>query len=253
MLYLFNKSKKNLTNVDHKSVCYQIFKLYIYKEDFGKAYEYFLKFNNKNFIFDQLFYILLNYLLGNKIRRVKNIVSFKGSMVQLTEVKSLCINHDFELAFSELEQLELNNDISESKIGKSRVKILKILLNKCTKKQANLLENIFDFYSNTEDNFEIACLQYGLDVYQINILKLLIAKNYYLLNDFENGDLYYYSVLSSDYQNDITKSLIGELDEKENLGNSIITSRQINKLSRKKVANYFITIATSITSKLKTV
>ena len=63
---------------------------------------------------------------------------------------------------------------------------------------------------------------------------MLIAKHYYSLSDFENGDLYYYSVIESKYQNDVTKSLIEELEEKENLRSSIITSKLVDKLSRKK-------------------
>ncbi|MBQ9834265.1 MAG: hypothetical protein IJO33_03645 [Bacilli bacterium] len=234
LMQLSSKSKHYLVVVDYECICYQMFKLYISKEDFANAYEYFKKIGKRKCFFNQICYILLNYLLGNKIRAVEDIISFEDLLEGLNEIKTDCQEHNFRLALNQLEQLELDCNFVDSILSKSKINILKILLNKCIEKQNELIGNIFDFYANTGVNFEIACLQFELDVYQINILKLLIAKYCYSINDFEKGDLYFYSVLESDYQNDKTKSLIEEIEEKENLSNLLINNKLVDKLFRKK-------------------
>ena len=219
----------------HKQIriWYQIFKILILKNNYNLAYEYFAKINNNESFFYQTASILFNYLLDQDIPAIKEQPSFGLANDEL-EVKLLSEMHDFKEAFRKFTIYKINSKFDDPSLSESKINILKILLNTCIEKQNELIGNIFDFYTNTGVNFEIACLQFGLDAYQINILKLLIAKHYYSLSDFENGDLYYYSVIESKYQNDVTKSLIEELEEKENLRSSIITSKLVDKLSRKK-------------------
>lgn len=96
--------------------------------------------------------------------------------------------------------------------------------------------NILDFYFNHNVNLEIACLQFGLNVYQINIVKLLIAKQYYWAKDYAMGDLYYQSVLNSEYQNASIKFLIENFGDKKKLknGNLHKAISITSKLSRRK-------------------
>ena len=94
----------------------------------------------------------------------------------------------------------------------------------------NCLDEILNFQIKYNTNLEIACLHFGLDVYQINIVKLILAKKYYQDNLDDLGYEYYYSVLTSNFKNNLLNLLLNEFNDKFiNYKNYAFMSRSFKK------------------------
>ena len=80
------------------------------------------------------------------------------------------------------------------------------------------------------DSNNRGCLHFGLDVYQINIVKLILAKKYYQDNLDDLGYEYYYSVLTSNFKNNLLNLLLNEFNDKFiNYKNYAFMSRSFKK------------------------
>ena len=75
------------------------------------------------------------------------------------------------------------------------------------------IDKILSLYQNHNISLDLACISYGYSAYQINIIKLLIAKYYYSIGDQEKGDLYFEAATDSNYQNEVVKVAIKELED----------------------------------------
>ena len=94
----------------------------------------------------------------------------------------------------------------------------------------NCLDEILNFQIKYNTNLEIACLQFGLDVYQINIVKLLLAKKYYRDNLNDLGYEYYYSVLTSKFKNSLLNLMLNDFNDRFlNYKNYAFISRSFKK------------------------
>ena len=75
------------------------------------------------------------------------------------------------------------------------------------------IDKILSLYQSHNISLDLACISYGYSAYQINIIKILIAKYYYSIGDQEKGDLYYEAATDSNYQNEVVRVAIKELED----------------------------------------
>lgn len=106
--------------------------------------------------------------------------------------------------FQDMYSILINNN---SKISDNQV------LNDFTFYGIKDIDKILSLYQNHNISLDLACISYGYSAYQINIIKLLIAKYYYSIGDQEKGDLYYEAATDSNYQNEVVKVAIKELED----------------------------------------
>ncbi|MBQ4583372.1 MAG: hypothetical protein IJA94_00545 [Bacilli bacterium] len=199
-----------------------------YEDNLEKLRSYYRKGNDLEVI--KIGTKLLNYPnINPKVLGYLGLVNFKHNLKNNSDKCFLAANL---LAKKERINLNYSKFITSSKlmIDKDRLEKEAIFYG---------IENIYEileFYFNHKINLEIACLHFGADVYQVNIIKLLIARQYYIVKDYQNGDLYYNSVISSEYQNASTKFLLEEFEEKKTFKNDNLHQaiEITNKLLRKK-------------------
>lgn len=235
------------------STLYQIFKIYVLKNDIKNATQIFSIlyppefFEDKEISLPFLYMYLINNLepLPDDYNIFLNILYNQDSFLNdyMEDIVSLCVSEEYDGALIKIDKL------ARKKGNKSKFSVLKNLVklnilkkqekgnlsNECAMstspeetlyseeliekatlvaKKYNIsdLDVILKFQMQTKTNLEIACLYRGLDAYQINLVKLILAMSCYNIGNFSLGHEFYMCVISSVYTNELIESLIDDIN-----------------------------------------